>query len=76
MSEATKIVLTVDRDGYTGALQVSIGAEDDRGVGDGYRLIGPKYLGGSTELARTTLDQRDADEIRGYLGQLFPAVSA
>lgn len=72
MSTATKIVLTVDRDGYTGGIQVSIGAEDDRGHGDGYRLFGPKYLGQSTKIADVVLTQRDADEIRGYLDQLFP----
>lgn len=60
-----KITLSLDRTGRTG-YQISINL-----VGrHGYRLLGPKYLGDSQELAVRTLDERDAREIRQYLDHI------
>lgn len=67
-----KLILEVTRDGWTNGLQINIAqlGEDDKGWG--YRLAGPKFNGSSTTLLKTELDQRDADEIRKYLDDVFP----
>lgn len=56
--------MEIYRDGWTGALQLSIG--DDHG---GYRLIGPKFNGSSAVLASRVLDDRDIAELRRYCDQ-------
>lgn len=60
MAEA--VYLNVDRDGWTGGLQLSIG--DDAG---GFRLAGPKFNGSGERVLTRRLDQRDVTEIRRYL---------
>jgi hypothetical protein len=64
MTEYTKIYIETDS-----KRRMSIGADDDEGTGDGYRLAGPKFCGccpGST-VVRVELDERDVEEIRSYL---------
>lgn len=67
-----RIVIDVDRDGWTTGLQLNIAQVDANGGGHGYRLAGPKYNGSSTNLLRADLDERDAAEIRQYLDAVFP----
>jgi hypothetical protein len=64
-----KVTLTLDKSGF-GSYQISINLVDEQGHGHGYRLLGPKYLGDSTELSVVTLDERDAQEIREYLDHI------
>jgi len=64
---ANKIVLTVDRRAFDGALQVSISKADDNEAGHGYRIAGPKYDGNGEQLLRHVLTKRDAENIRSYL---------
>jgi predicted GIY-YIG superfamily endonuclease len=64
------VVITIDQDGATGGLQLSIGIEDAEGYGHGDRLIGPKYIGASTNLRRKVLTHYDADRIRCYLDMM------
>lgn len=52
--------------------QLSIHAMRDEHSGHGYRLMGPKYVGGSRNLRTVELTQRDADEIRAILDEVFP----
>ncbi|MFF0009644.1 hypothetical protein ACFYQT_40320 [Streptomyces tibetensis] len=54
------------------AYQLSINAMDSETSGHGYRLMGPKYLGRSKNLRTVELKQRDADEIRAILDEVFP----
>lgn len=63
------IYFSLDKDGLTGGLQLSIG--DDSG---GYRIAGPKYSGHSKPLQRKEIDAYDAKEIRKYLDREFPVV--
>lgn len=69
---ADRIVLDVDKDGWTGQLQLSINLAHANGGGHGYRLAGPKFNGSGKNLLSHDLDQRDADEIRSYLDAAFP----
>jgi hypothetical protein len=69
---AQRIVIDVDRDGWTKHLQMNIVQLDENGSGHGYRLAGPKYNGSSKNLLRCELDERDAREIRQYLDAAFP----
>jgi hypothetical protein len=65
MSE--RIYISVDQ-GSHGGLQLSINVECcPDGGGRGYRIFGPKYDGGSKQLKRHYLTDRDVDEIRSYL---------
>jgi len=64
-----KIYFSVDRDGWTNGLQLSI--ENENG---GFRIAGPKYNGRSKNLQRHEITQRDAEEIRRYLDEAFPPV--
>lgn len=59
------VTITVDQDGLTGQLQLSITDGET-----GFRLAGPKYIGSSENLLTAALDQRDADEIRTYLDKI------
>ena len=54
------------------AYQLSINAMRSKDNGHGYRLMGPKYAGRSRNLRTIELKQRDADEIRGILDEVFP----
>lgn len=67
-----RIVIDVDRDGWTKNLQLNIANIDENNRGMGYRLAGPKYNGSSTNLLRAELDDRDAGEIRDALDEVFP----
>lgn len=70
MSDYTQVTLSIDKVPgkiQRGGLQVSIGVQDDDGVGHGYRLAGPKYLGNSESVLEIKLDARDVEEIRSYL---------
>lgn len=67
-----RITLDLDKDGWTGGLQLSIQRTRPDGGGDGYRLHGPKYNGSGKNLISHEIDQRDAEEIRGYLNAAFP----
>lgn len=67
-----RIVIEVGKDGWTGALQLSISRLDENGVGHGRRLAGPKFNGSTKPLLSRELDERDADEIRAYLDAVFP----
>lgn len=52
------VTINVDRDGWTGLLQVSIG--NDR---HGYRLAGPKYNGSSETLLAADIDAETAERV-------------
>jgi hypothetical protein len=69
-----RIVMDVDRDGWTKGLQLNIVGLDENDHGWGYRLAGPKYNGSSTNLLRVELTERDASEIRQMLDKVFPLV--
>lgn len=71
-----RLTLEVCRDGYTGGIQVGLNELDEKGSGWGYRLLGPKFIGDSKLLASADLDQRDADEIRRHLDNVFPRKAA
>lgn len=71
-----KLSIDVDRDDFTGRLQVSINQRDENGHGHGHRLLGPKYLGASEQVATADLSRYDADSIRTYLDANFPAQTA
>lgn len=70
-----RLVLDVDRDGWTKGLQLNIAELDENGHGWGYRLAGPKYNGSSENLLRVELSERDATEIRQMLDRAFPLTS-
>lgn len=67
-----RIVIDVDRDGWTNGLQLNISQLDENDTGWGYRLYGPKSNGSSKNLIRHVLDKRDANEIRQMLDAVFP----
>lgn len=62
-----RVYLSIDKRTYDGALQLSIGAQDEDGGGTGYRIAGPKYDGDGTTLVRRFLTERDKQEILSYL---------
>lgn len=64
------IYISVDRRAFDGALQVSIGKQDEDGGGIGYRIAGPKYDGNGKNLIRHFLTERDRREIESYLALL------
>ncbi|MFF5778111.1 hypothetical protein ACFY7Y_14320 [Streptomyces virginiae] len=68
----TRLVMDVDRDGWTKGLQLNIAELDENNQGWGYRIAGPKYNGSSKNLLRVELDERDAAEIRTMLDKAFP----
>lgn len=59
--------ISVDRREFDGAIQVSIGIEDEDGGGHGYRIAGPKYDGRGKTLLKHFITERDVAEIRGYI---------
>jgi hypothetical protein len=65
-----RITLDLDRDGWTNGYQVSINRRDEKGAGDGYRLLGSQFNGSSKPVATVILSARDRDEIRAYLDQI------
>ncbi|MEU7338650.1 hypothetical protein [Streptomyces sp. NPDC007074] len=54
------------------AYQLSINAMSGENSGHGYRLMGPKYVGRSRNIRTVELSQRDVDEIRAILDEVFP----
>lgn len=70
------VFLTVDRDGWTKAIQLSIGVDDENGNGHGYRIAGPKYNGSSKSLIRHRLSIRDITEIEQYLAKAKTLLAA
>jgi hypothetical protein len=60
--------LCVDKDKRTNKIQVSLSHR-----GTGFRLAGPKYSGASTALLIHHITRQEADRIRGYLDEVFPA---
>lgn len=69
---ADRLTLEVSRDGWTKGLQLSINQRDEKGLGSGYRLAGPKFNGSGETLLTRTLTEEDAKEIRTYLDAMFP----
>lgn len=69
---ADRLTLEVSRDGWTKGLQLSINQRDEKGLGSGYRLAGPKFNGSGETLLTRTLTEEDAKEIRAYLDAVFP----
>ncbi|GHG15369.1 hypothetical protein ACFFSH_39365 [Streptomyces filamentosus] len=72
---ARRLTVTLDsasRDREFPVHQISLNAVDDEGNGHGYRLMGPKYAGRSRNLLTADLDERDANEIRALLDEVFP----
>lgn len=72
---ARKVTITLDSansDRQFPVYQLSINAMSDEDHGHGYRLMGPKYIGRSRNLRTVELTQRDADEIRAVLDEVFP----
>ncbi|MET9436941.1 hypothetical protein [Streptomyces sp. NPDC006551] len=72
---ASKVTITLDTassDRQFPVYQLSINAVNDEDRGHGYRLMGPKYIGRSRNLRTVELTQRDADEIRAVLDEVFP----
>lgn len=69
-----RVTLSLDRDMYWDkpVFQLSLNVLDEQDRGHGYRLMGPKYLGNSKPVTTKTLSQRDADEIRAILDEVFP----
>lgn len=53
------VFLSVDRDGWTKGIQLSIDYAD----AGGYRVAGPKFNGSSTRMLRHQLSERDCDEL-------------
>lgn len=68
LKEQPEVELHVDKDGWTGGLQLNI-CHPKSG---GYRIAGPKYNGSSTNVLMYRLTERDANEIRRYLDESFP----
>lgn len=66
------IILSVEKDGWTGGIQISISDVDINGSGGGYRIAGPKYNGSSTTLKEVKLDYDTAQQIRKYLDKVRP----
>ncbi|WP_033239926.1 hypothetical protein [Streptomyces albidoflavus] len=73
---ATITLDTASRDRQYPIYQLSINAMRGENSGHGYRLMGPKYLGRSRNLHTVELTQRDADEIRAILDEVFPVKDA
>lgn len=65
------VVISVERDGVTGGLQLSIGDDDS-----GFRLAGPKFNGTSKPvLTHKLTNERDLDEIEAYCKRARAAIS-
>jgi len=57
------VYFNIDRDRYTGALQLSVSEINDKGMGIGRRIAGPKYAGDSTSLLAQEIGKEDAEAI-------------
>lgn len=64
------VYISVDQRSIDGAMQISIGIQDESGHGHGYRLAGPKYDGRGKTLLRHVLSERDATEVKVYLDKV------
>jgi len=62
-----KVFISLDKDGWTKAFQISIGTDNF-----GYRIHGPDYNGNGKTIIKHEVTKRDADEIRKYLDMAFP----
>ncbi|WP_413102254.1 hypothetical protein [Streptomyces sp. Inha503] len=71
-NQPNRLVLAVDRDGWTNGLQLQIANLDENGHGSGYRLAGPKYNGSGKRLIEEELSARDVAEIRKFLDEAYP----
>ena len=63
----TKTYISIDKRAVDGALQISIGEEDENGSSHGYRIAGPKYDGFGKTLLKHYISERDIEEIKYYL---------
>lgn len=63
------VCIEVHHDTLTRGVQVRIGDG-----GGGYRILGPKFSGSSTRLARRRLDARDIAEVRRWLDKAEKAL--
>ncbi|MFJ1995281.1 hypothetical protein [Streptomyces asiaticus] len=75
-NKPNRLVLAVDRDGWTNGLQLQIASLDENGHGSGYRLAGPKYNGSGKRLLEEELSARDVTEIRKFLDKAYPKSDA
>jgi hypothetical protein len=72
------ISIEVDRDGWTGQLQLSIrdnnvdGNGREVAGGGGYRLAGPKFNGSSKRVLSARIGHVEARQIRRYLDKIPP----
>lgn len=57
------VYFNIDRDRYTGALQLSVSEINDKGMGIGRRIAGPKYAGDSISLLAQKIGKEDAEAI-------------
>ncbi|MFB7936645.1 hypothetical protein [Streptomyces sp. NPDC056049] len=76
---ARRLTITLDsasRDREFPIYQISLNAMASEDRGHGYRLMGPKYVGRSRNLLTAELDERDANEIRALLDEVFPPRSS
>jgi len=69
MTTKSRLYLSVDKRTHDGALQMSIGVEDEGGGGHGYRIHGPKYDGRGKTIIRHYLTDQDVWEIKNYLSR-------
>lgn len=63
-----KVYLSVDKDGWTGQIQLSISKTEGETFRSGYRLAGPKYNGSSKNLLTKELTEVDKQRILECLG--------
>ena len=72
---AKRVVINVDRDGWTKCFQLSVDVEDEAGGGFGYRLAGPKFNGSSTSVFKHVLSESDARQLRSFIDKAFPVTA-
>jgi hypothetical protein len=65
-----KLTLSIDKHGPQHQASLNVKYEDD--TGHGYRLLGPKYIGDSRLVTEAELSQRDANEVRAILDEVYP----
>lgn len=53
-----------------GCFQLSISEIDEKGLGSGYRILGPKFTGSSRRIHKVRVDPRMARSIRTYLDKI------
>jgi hypothetical protein len=65
-----KLTLSIDKHGPQHQASLNVKYDDD--TGHGYRLLGPKYIGDSRLVKEAELSERDAQEIRKLLDEVYP----